>query len=66
VSSDLRATELLSNQPIRGDRVTVPARQAIIVRLEEGRGRLGHPAALDTAWARAGRSTVLQEKRALG
>ena len=33
LSPDLLATELLSNHPIRGDRVTVPARQAIIVRL---------------------------------
>jgi glycosidase len=64
-SSDLPATELLSNQPIRGDRVTVPARQAIIVRLEGGRGRIGHRAALGRAWASAGRATVPQEKRAL-
>jgi len=64
-SSDLPATELLNNQPIRGDRVTVPARQAIIVRLEGGRGRIGHRAALGRAWASAGRATVPQEKRAL-
>ena len=64
VLSDLPATELMSNRPIGGDRVTVPARQAIIVRLEEGRGRIGHPAALGKAWASAGRATVPQEKRA--
>jgi len=33
LSPDLLATELLSNHPIRADHVTVPARQAIIVRL---------------------------------
>ncbi|MBL8254714.1 MAG: glycoside hydrolase family 13 protein, partial [Candidatus Competibacter sp.] len=33
ISPDLLATELLSNHPIRDDHVTVPARQAIIVRL---------------------------------
>ena len=31
---DFSATELLTSQPIRGGRVTVPARQAIVVRLE--------------------------------
>ena len=33
LSPDLLATELLSNLPIRNDQVTIPARQAIIVRL---------------------------------
>jgi hypothetical protein len=65
VPSDLPATELLNNQPIRGDRVTVPARQAIIVRLEEGRGRTGHPAAFRKAGTSADRATLPQEKRAL-
>ena len=31
---DFSATELLTSQPIRGGRVTVPARQAIVVRLD--------------------------------
>jgi hypothetical protein len=35
------------------------------VRLEEGRGRIGHPAGFRKAWASAGRATVPQEKRAL-
>jgi hypothetical protein len=63
VAPDLPATELLSNQPIRGDRVTVPARQAIIVRLDEGRGRIGGPAAPVEAMAGAGRVSVGQEQR---
>jgi hypothetical protein len=64
VSPDLPATELLSNHPIRGDRVTVPARQAVIVRLEEGRRRIGRPAAPGAFWARAGRASVSQEQHA--
>jgi hypothetical protein len=65
VSPDLPATELLSNHPIRGDQVTVPARQAVILRLEEGRGRIGRPAAAPGAfWASAGRASVSQQKRA--
>lgn len=46
VRRNLPARELLRNQPIRGDRVTVPARQAIILHFEEGDSRGGHPAAV--------------------
>lgn len=35
LAPDLLATELLNNRPIRDDQVTVPARQAIIVRLAD-------------------------------
>jgi Alpha amylase, catalytic domain len=65
VSPDLPAMELLSNQPIRGDRVTVPARQAIIVRCEEGRRRIGRRAVPGAFWASASRTGVSQEQHAL-
>jgi len=64
VSPDLPAMELLSNQPIRGDRVTVPARQAVIVRFEEGRRRIGRRAVPGAFWASAGRTGVSQEQHA--
>ena len=64
LSPDLPASELLSNHPIRGDRVTVPARQAIIVRLEDERGKIERSAAARDVTARRGGATALQEKRA--
>jgi hypothetical protein len=54
--------ELLSSQPIRGDRVTVPARQAVIVRLEEERRRIGRRAVPGAFWASAGGASVSQEQ----
>ena len=64
VSPEMSGMELLSNHPIRRDRVTAPARLAVKVRLKEGRRRIGCSAAPGAFWASEGRATVPQQQHA--